>query len=330
MSFSNFLSTTKGKITIVAILSIIIISGLIYYFMYGSLDAKYTRQSKKIISLVESSASNATTIYPLLDNDPKNIEKTINIIKSSSEDIDKAIKISKEITAPDKFKSIQENLKQGLQKNKLLYTQTIAALENYSSTTVSGSINKLYEYLSLTLGYYEGYRVNDLIISLPSEFINYPDKIKSYIESLNALDNSIKTQEENNTYIASIKESLTQLNNIKSLVEEDLKLVNDGRLTSKQLMVNISKHKNTLSSVIDNVNSTPSPSVLSDVKTSFITCSVSYEDYLTTLRGFLESSKESDSKLILSNAINNSSDKFKLFDDNYIALDNLLKEKQSQ
>ncbi|MEG2338732.1 MAG: hypothetical protein RSB66_06585, partial [Clostridium sp.] len=139
MSFSNFLSTTKGRVTTIAILSIIIISGLIYYLMYGSIDAKYTRQSKKTISLIESSISNVTSTYGLLTGDLNNIDKIISNLKSSKKDIEKAINITKNTNVPDKYKKSHSNITQGLQKNNLLYSQTIAALENYSSTTVNES-----------------------------------------------------------------------------------------------------------------------------------------------------------------------------------------------
>ncbi|MEF9952232.1 MAG: hypothetical protein RR840_05200 [Clostridium sp.] len=328
MSFSNYLSTTKGKITIGLILSIIIISGLIYYFMYGSTDARYTTQSKKIISLVESGSKDTISTYPLLTDDTKNIDKIINKLKSSADDLDKAIKIADTVKIPDKYKATHESLKQGLHKNKQLYTQSIAILENYSSTTVNNSINKLYEYLSLTLGYYNNFKTDSLSINLPNEFINYPDKFKKYIENLNSLDSSLKNQEENNIYIANIKESLTVFNNIKSLVDSDIKLANDGKLTSSQLMVNISKHKNSLTSLIDSINTTNAPTQLSNIKTSFITCSVAYEDYLSTLRGALESSTESDNKSQISSAISSSADKLKAFEDSYLSLENILKEKQ--
>ncbi|MEG0129717.1 MAG: hypothetical protein RR539_06465 [Clostridium sp.] len=330
MSFSNFLSTTKGRVTTIAILSIIIISGLIYYLMYGSIDAKYTRQSKKTISLIESSISNVTSTYGLLTGDLNNIDKIISNLKSSKKDIEKAINITKNTNVPDKYKKSHSNITQGLQNNNLLYTQTIAALENYSSTTVNESINKLYEYVSLTIGYYESYKTDNLTITVPKEFANYPDKFKSYIETLNALDDSIKSKEENNTYIASLRESLTQVTNIKTLIDDDINLVNEGTLNSKQLMVNISKHKNTLSLVIDSVNTLSTPSSLTELKTSFITCAVSYEDYLSALRSGLESSTEVDGKAALKGALNASADKLQVFESNYTKLEESLKQKQQK
>ena len=162
----------KGKVTIGILLCIIIISGGIYYFMYGSVEAKYSRQIKSISESINHTNKEATSTYKYMENTNTNIDTVKLILKRCESDLSRILKSSKELKVPNKYSKNHSNLVNGIVNNKYLYTQSLAILDNYSSNTVESSIEKLYDYVSLTIGYYEEFKYENFNVTISNDFLN--------------------------------------------------------------------------------------------------------------------------------------------------------------
>ncbi|KMT21188.1 hypothetical protein [Clostridium cylindrosporum] len=324
MSNSNILPTFKNKIILSVILFIIIITGVIYYLMYGSSEAKYNRSVNKAISLINNSNEKATSTYSYIEDGKEGLDKIKKALETSKKDLDSAVNIVKPLTPPDKLKLKHSNLLNGINSNKLLYIQSIASLDNYTSDTINSSTSTLYKYLSSTVGYYENFNAKKNKILLSKKFLDYPDKLTIYLSNIRKNESTLSAETNAKiVFLNDIKTNLNMINSIGSNVEKDITLTKNRKMSTKQLMISLSSNKNDLSSVIDKVDNLSSPNDLNELKTLFISTGVLYEDYLNTLRSSIESSKETDNISIVNSSINISSEKLKLFktsEDNLLSL----------
>lgn len=327
---SNFLSTSKGKITIGIILFIIILSGAIYYFMYGSSDAKYSRSVKNIVSHINSSNKEISSTYKYLDNGKKSFDKVKSYLEESKKQIDSALKTANSTTPLDNYKDQHKKLTNGINSNKLLIEQSIAVLDNYSSNTVKDSISKLYEHLSSTVGYYEKFNYKDFKINISNDLLNFPDKLGYYVDILvkettgNTSKNSAAL-----SFINDLKTNLSEIDTIKTSIEDNITSVKNGKTSPNQLKIFISSKLNELSSVIDKVNNLSSPPELKELQTLFISTGVLYEDYLKAFKSTLESSKEKDSTTLIDSSISMNKESLENYNSKKASLLSLIKEKEA-
>lgn len=326
---SNFISTSKGKITIGIILFIIILSGAIYYFMYGSSEAMYTRSVKTITSHINDANKEISSTYKYLDSGKSSFDKVRSSFDSSKQQIDKALNAAKSATVPDKYKALHSNITKGINSNKLLISQSIVILDNYSSDTVKASISKLYEHLSTTEGYYEKLNYKDFKVNLSNDIINLPEKLSYYVNVLlkEDLGNST-TSPASLAFITDLKSNLESIYSIESSIEENINNGKSGKTSPNQMKILISSKLNELSSVIDSVNSLSSPEELKDLKTLFISTGVSYEDYLKSFKTALESSTEKTTAAIIDSSINLSKDNLTKYSSEKTSLKSLIREKE--
>lgn len=330
MSISNFFSTSKGKITIAALIFVIIALSLSYYFMYGSSDAKFKRSIKQITSDIQKSNKEASSTYALMDKGSSEFDKIKSSIENSNKALDSSIKLLKSITPKENYKDLHNELLQGLNSNKMLFFQSIAILDNYSSDTVNDSIGKLYEYLSSTAGYYEKVSLRGYEIELSKEILNYPDKLKEYINTLKKNNlNTNANYDAQLSYISNIKEKIESITSLEKSCQEDITKGKNNKLNINQLLISISSKKNDLSSIIDSINALTVPSNVEDVKNLFTSTGVLYDDYLSALRSSIESSKEKDSVSIIDSSININKERLEEFNEKKSSLESLITEKEN-
>lgn len=330
MSISNFFSTSKGKITVASLIFVIIAISLSYYFMYGSSDAKFKRNIKQITSDIQKSNKEASSTYALMDKGSSEFDKIKSSIENSNKTLDSSIKLLKSITPKEDYKDLHNELLQGLNSNKVLFFQSIAILDNYSSDTVNESIGKLYEYLSSTAGYYEKVSLKGYKIEISKELLNFPDKLKGYINVLKKDNlNSTANNEAKLSFISDIKGKIESITSLEKSFQEDINKVKNNKLTINQLIISISSKKNDLSSIIDlATNSTP-PNDVEDIKNLFISTGVLYDDYLSALRSSIESSKEKDSVNIIDSSITLNKERLEEFNEKKSSLESLITEKET-
>ena len=313
----------KGKVTIGILLCIIIISGGIYYFMYGSVEAKYSRQIKSISESINHTNKEATSTYKYMENTDANIDTVKSILKKCESDLNKILKSSKELKVPNKYSENHSKLVNGIVNNKYLYTQSLAILDNYSSNTVESSIEKLYDYVSLTIGYYEEFKYENFNVTISNDFLNFPDKINYYIDVLKSNDTASKSTE-NLNFINTLRSNINELNLIEEEISKNINLAKENKLSSNRLLVSISSTKNKLSSLVDKINKLESTIDLKEAQTKLVTLGVLYEDYLNSLKTSLESSNKVDS------AINLSESYIKEYKDKKQEIENYLSEKENE
>lgn len=333
MSIKNFFSEKKGKITILSLAFIIIIAitfGVSYYFMYGSSIAKYKGSVKEAISYIEKGNAEVVSTYEHMKNDDSQLYKIKNAIENSKKSLDSANKIMKDITPPDEYKELHSNLSNGINSNKTLLIQAISILNNYSSVTVNDSLSSLYEYLSVTSAYYEKFNLKGITVTVPNEFLNFPDKIGQYINSITQeIDTSSPNYDMQIAFINDIRDKIQELDNLESELNEKINSSKNGKLSSKQLMISISSTKNKLSSLVDEINALISLPEVEDIKSNSLALYKLYENYLTSFRESIESSKEPETPYIVSSSLKINQGSFNEYKSKKDNLKTLLDEKEN-
>lgn len=328
MLIKDFFSSKKGKITILSLIIIVFAFGLTYYFMYGSALAKYKSSIKEVISYIDKGNNEAISTYNHM-NDPKNLPKVKNSIKNSEKNLTTAIKIMKATTPPAEFKQTHENFLNGINSNKILFTQSISILDNYVADTIADSINTLYGHLSTTSSYYEKTKIDNLGITLSNNFLKFPEKISEYTNIINeTVDNSAPNYDMQLSYVNDIKLQLESLENLEAEINQNINSSKTGKLSSKQLIISLSSTKNKLSSITENTNNITSLSEINDIKTGLLATLKSYENYLVAFRTSIETSKEQETSLIILSSIKSSESVLSEYETKKTELKNLIKEKE--
>lgn len=313
----------KGKAAIGILLCIIIISSGVYYFLYGSEEAKYSRQIKSISESINHTNKEATSTYKYMENTNANIDTVKSIIKRCENDLNRILKSSKEVKVPRKYSENHKNLINGIINNKYLYTQTLTMLDSYSSNTIESSINKLYDYVSVTIGYYEQFKHENFNVTISNEFLNFPDKINSYLEVLKSNDTASKATE-NINFINILRNNINEISLLEEETLKNINLAKQNRLSANRLLVSISSSKNKLSSIINEINKLEPTEDLKEAKENLLTLVGIYDSYLSSLKTSLESSGKIES------ALNEGDNYIKEYNNKKEEIESYLSEKENQ
>ncbi len=313
----------KGKAAIGILLCIIIISSGVYYFLYGSEEAKYSRQIKSISESINHTNKEATSTYKYMENTNANIDTVKSIIKRCENDLNRILKSSKEVKVPRKYSENHKNLINGIINNKYLYTQTLTMLDSYSSNTIESSINKLYDYVSVTIGYYEQFKHENFNVTISNEFLNFPDKINSYLEVLKSNDTTSKATE-NINFINILRNNINEISLLEEETLKNINLAKQNRLSANRLLVSISSSKNKLSSIINEINKLEPTEDLKEAKENLLTLVGIYDSYLSSLKTSLESSGKIES------ALNEGDNYIKEYNNKKEEIESYLSEKENQ
>lgn len=330
MSTTDFFSSTKGKVITIALLLIILLSGVIYYFMYGSEEAKYSRNANKIISSIEEANNEATSIYKEMDSGVASSDKIKSSLNKSSDILQKALSLAKNTTPPDNYKSIHNNLINGINSNRTLFMQSKAIIDNYSSDTVSSSINNLYEYLSSTAGYYEKFKFKNTKLELSKDFLTFPDKVNYYVgvlkksETSNLPNNDAKIE-----FLNDLRINIDKLNSIETSLNNEITSVKSNKKSSTQLMIFISSLKNQVSPITESINKLNTPNDLEEIKLLSTDVVEEYLNYLSSFRSAIETSSGKSDIEVLNSSIDKASSSLKEYKSKLSSLLSTINEKEN-
>lgn len=122
-----------------------------------------------------------------------------------------------------KYKNDNDNLKSGLDKNLLIYRQTLAILNNPSGNDVETSMENLKTYRNDCINFYSLINVHNASISLPKISLSFIDNVLDYSDTAVMIkkETDIKSQQAQK-FISNIDSLSTDFSNTKTNFYSDI------------------------------------------------------------------------------------------------------------
>jgi len=208
----------KKNFKIILFLSVIMLSIGIFLISYYSFITKvYTSYKTTLITNINgindanknvSQFNSNQTID--VDYAKKQLPKIINELSVFKDNL-----LNSEPTI--KYKNDNDNLKCGLDKNLLIYRQTLAILNNPSGNDVEKSMENLKTYRNDCINFYSLIDVHNASISLPKISLTFIDNVLDYSDTAVMLkkETDVKSQQ-NQEFISNIDGLSTDFSNTKT------------------------------------------------------------------------------------------------------------------
>lgn len=171
-----------------------------------------------------------------------------------------ALKDNLSNSAPtSKYKEDHENLSLGLDKNLLIYRQTLAILNNPSGGDVGTSVDNLKAYRNDCMNFYSLIDVNDVKVTLPETSLVFIDNVLDYSYSAVMIKKETDIKSEQNdafiseidglstsfldsrtnfySYVTKVREKDMSYDDVLSLVDDDFAKLNQIQTSFKSLSV---------------------------------------------------------------------------------------------
>ena len=191
---------------IIIILSLIMTSiGIFLASYYSSINKVYDSYETTLVTSINSINEINKNIAQFNSNQTIDVnfakEQLPNIIKDLSNLRDDLANSQ----PSSKYKKDYENLKSGLDKNLLVYRQTLAILNNPSGKDVETSMENLKTYRNDCMNFYSLINIHNIKISLPDTSLTFIDNVLNYSYSALRIrkETDIKA-EQNQEFISNI------------------------------------------------------------------------------------------------------------------------------
>ena len=260
----------------------IIFGVIILIFIIGFLFA----QSNNEKSLIEDLGRSISEINLTNDLENENIT-TENYIKSIENKLSKISIIEndlKSLSVSPKRKDLLNTLSNGLNKNKELFDEILAILNNPNSSKISSDYENILKIKEECENYYSICRANLIPVYLYKENNTYLKDIFYYINELIKSNRDKKfIQNRKNDFIVAMKSILSKLSSMDEKLFETAKLIKNSNRDLKVLINDIDNKNKSLQELKNDLYSLPIPEKAND---SFIALEKSLKAYGTYINYF--------------------------------------------
>lgn len=215
-------------------------------------------------------------------------EQLPNIIKDLSDLRDDLAKSN----PSSKYKKDYENLKSGLDKNLLIYRQTLAILNNPSGRDVEISMNNLKTYRNDCMDFYSLISIHNIKIALPDTSLTFIDNVLNYSYSALRIkkETDIKSQQ-NLEFTNKINDLSNDFLDTKTNFYSYVSKIRKKEMSYDDLLLLLNDNFTKLSNVQTNFKSLSIPSSAIPTYEAFKTVLGIYESYLRDFKLALTSEK---------------------------------------
>ena len=191
-----------------------------------------------------------------------------------------------------KYKKDHENLKSGLDKNLLIYRQTLAILNNPSGKDVEISMDNLKTYRNDCMNFYSLINIHNIKISLPETSLTFIDNVLNYSYSALRIrkETDIKSQQ-NLEFINNIDGLSSDFLNTKTNFYAYVIKVRKKEMSHDDLLLELNDNFIKLNQVQTNFRGLSIPPSAIPAYESFKTLLEIYENYLRDFKLALTSEK---------------------------------------
>lgn len=286
-------NSKKNLFKIVLFISIIMTSiGIFLASYYSSINKVYDSYETNLATNINSINEVNNNISQFNSNQTIDVdyakEQLPNIIKDLSN-----IRNTLAIAEPSsKYKKDHENLKSGLDKNLLLYRQSLAILNNPSGSDVETSMANLKTYRNDCMDLYSLVDIENLKIELPKTSLTFIENVLNYSSSAVMIrkETNIKLQQ-NQEFISKIDDLSRNFLGAKTNYHSSVIKVRKKEISYDELLSLVDNNFIKLSAIQTNFKalSIP-PAAIPTYETFKILLSI-HEDYLRDFRLALSSEK---------------------------------------
>lgn len=321
------------------VLSVLILFST-YYFIQNKSDSNYINllyKQKLIVDNANKEASLALKNIDELDvNDSEKLKEIITTLTNSESTLQKVINDLNSNPPLQKYKSQYDNLIQGITLNKKIFTQTLLILKNTKSNNIKKATTDLEEYIKQTYHYYEISKIDKVYIVLPSEILALSDKVYQFASKA-YIDYEAKSRllEQYVNYFSSMDSIISDYQNIKTNLSEELQGIRNGKSTLEDVYIKIENKLSSLDLLSEKYNNLSVPVKVAQNHQEFNKFISMYSNYCLDFKGNLyklEEAGNNETKLMevnmqfdnLNNQYNTINNSFFSFLDKYNELKNTL------
>lgn len=204
-------NSKRKMFKIIIILSLIMTSiGIFLASYYSSINKVYDSYETTLVTSID----NINEINKNISQFNSNQAIDVNFAKEQLPNIIKDLSTLRDDLAnsqpSSKYKKDYENLKSGLDKNLLVYRQTLAILNNPSGRDVEVSMENLKTYRNDCMNFYSLINIHNIKISLPDTSLTFIDNVLNYSYS------ALRIRKETDIKAAQSQEFISNIDGLSS------------------------------------------------------------------------------------------------------------------
>ncbi|MCX7885021.1 MAG: hypothetical protein N2448_08350 [Caloramator sp.] len=286
----------KKSEKILLLLSILFLCCLVlyttYYFIKNKSKSVYINTLYKQKLIIDSVNKESTEVLKNIDNldinDTSKLNEIISVLSKSENTLQNVINNLSQVSPPQKFKVQFDNLFQGVSLNKKIYTQTLLILKNTKSNNLMSASINLENYIQQTYQHYENAKLDKISILLPSDILVLSDKIYQYASKVYS-NHEAKTRllEQYNNYFYSMDKIISDYQNAKTNLNDELKQIRNGKVTIENIYIKIENKLSFLDSISISYNTLSVPVKVAEQHQKFNNLITMYTNYCLDFKSSL-------------------------------------------
>lgn len=269
------------------ILTLCIVGGIFfaaYHIMTDKSSITYTsalKEQKKAVDDANKAASKAVEkLNSIPEGDTETISQVKDAFSNAESEIKKAVSSTKGITIPAKYKEQFDQLVEGMDYNKKIYSQALLLLKNPTSSDRDDGLKDLGDYISEAASAYNKGVINDISIELPNEILSLQGTIDTYTDDIyKEHKDKLDALNKNKEYYTAMEKIIVNFRNEMTDLSTNFKKITNNQSTVSEVYSYIEKKLLSLTKINTEYNELTAPSVAGDVHKNFNSVVNAYISY---------------------------------------------------
>lgn len=269
------------------ILTLCVVGGIFfaaYHIMTDKSSVTYTstlkEQKKAVDDANKAVAEAAEKLNSISEGDAETISQIKDALSNAESTLRKAVSSTKEVTIPAKYKEQFDQLVEGMDYNKKIYSQALLLLKNPTSSERDAGLNDLGNYISKAASAYNKGNINGISIELPNEILSLQGTIDTYTGGIyEEYKDKLDALSKNKEYYAAMEKIIGNFRNEITDLSTNFKKITNNQSTVSEVYSYIEKKLLSLTKINTEYNELTAPSVAGDVHKSFSSVINAYISY---------------------------------------------------